>query len=186
MLTPFPHIWTPRKTLWLPGMPLANLLGRLGVCGEFCCATEECAQCGGTPEDYEVEVVITGFGDCGLSEDAVVCTWEGTSPWGATGESCTWSWQDFPIDVSCTLDYDWNTNEGRVRVTLYIAPCDTVGWYMSVYWMNTKSGQYGCNSISSLSVSGPQDPPLPDDVCAEYGDTAKCAGGSATATMYEA
>lgn len=165
-----PHIWTPRQTLWLPGMRL-NPLGRFGVCASCC---EEFGTCVGciadtAPSQFLVEIAgVAGDTYCTNCADAngsfVVDRDATNDPVG----NCTWKYGTNSVcdaaEYPCRIGY--------VLLTIYPSGADTgfvvyngaIGLYANPpQFRATVAGTVDCSTVDGLSLSVVHPPPA--DCC---------------------
>jgi hypothetical protein len=129
-----PYIWTPRKTLWLPGMAI-NPLGRFGVCAN-CCEypyATDCIYCDVMP--YSFEVTLDGVANfegrcqsCVSLNDTFIVSFAGEE-----GQQCRYLY-DSP-DTFCThsLRLEVTVSTGGYLVVQVILDHDAVQEVIAVF-----------------------------------------------------
>jgi hypothetical protein len=144
-----PHIWTPRKTLWLPGMSL-NPLGRFGV-GTDCC--EEIAPCltctGSAPNTLLASIRLLSDGTCGDCESLngdYVLTYDQD-----TDALCHWFYE-FPTPICNWYGIVFGFSAGDFTYQAYLAfyPVTGIGTETPAFYNGDISSD--CASWDALNL----------------------------------
>ena len=164
-----PHIWTPRKALWLPGMPL-NPLGRFGVCGDPCCEDGDTSECGSCPDELPDEINLNADGFTAeyayLNGDYVLSR--------VAGDPSGYCWWDYGVGEVCDDgSYVHNRIGAWLRSDAWVAGVTESAHLHVIYYAvgNRPSAGNPCRPISA-------------DIQYGRAGAAPCGGTSQTAYIY--